>query len=426
MPGHGEKNPKRDLLTRYQGLVRHASVCLLGLLLVACNSQATQGSSVRFFALDTPCSVTLQGHVPDSVFSDIEQEVLRIEALMSSYQEESEVSILNRVGQNTLSPETVALLRQALGYARRSDGLFDPTVGPLSRIWDITGSRAIKRREDELKAEGKLAPQGSLSNDLSGNGQQYQIDGAIAEQIRMQRQPPSKQNIAEALTLVSYRDVQLDSATGEVRFGKPGMKLDLGGIAKGFAADRIAAILKAVDAPAGVIDLGGNILLHGSKPNGDPWSVGVRAEGDNYLLGMFIARPKAVVTSGVYQRYYMHNGKRYHHILSTETGYPIDNGIFSVTVVTDDSTVADALSTLLFTYGAERGLEEVARRQTQGEEIEALFVTTNYHVYASRQFARLSTEQYNSLKDGSTKSKELPQEQIWLFPLQDNLHFVNL
>ncbi len=430
------------------------------LLLGACNSQ--QGNSIRFFALDTPCSITLQGYVPDSVLLNAEKEVRRIEALMSSYRDQSEVSVLNREGQNVLSPETFTLLQQALNYAKQSDGLFDPSIGPLSRLWDITGSRALKHYEDELKARGKLAGQANLSGDASGEGPRSQIDGGIAQWLRDQRKPPSPESIAEALALVSYRDVQLDAVTRRVRLARPGMSIDLGGIAKGFAADRVALILKEAAAPAGVIDLGGNILLYGRKPDGSPWSVGVRGEGENYLLGMFLSQPRAVVTSGIYQRYYMYQGQRYHHILSTHNGYPVGasegskasddtddtNEIFSVTVIASTSTEADALATLLFFYGPEGGLAEVARRQSQGEDIEALFITQkktdssekgskkpaeasetssqSYRIYGSPRFARLSNEQYESLQKGQISSKNLPADRIWLFPLQDSLDFADM
>lgn len=353
--------------------------------------------------------------MPQSLFLDIENEVGRIENLMSSYMDESEIGVLNQNGVAMVSADTFALLQRALEYARQSGGLFDPTIGPLSQLWDITGSRHL-HEEDQEAHEGEA---------IGWN---------------TERQPPAAEEIERALALVSYRDVELDADKRVVRFAQPGMKLDLGGIGKGFAADRIAAILEAAQAPAGVIDLGGNILLHGVKPGGVPWSVGVRGEGSSYLWGMYIAEPKAVVTSGIYQRYYMHEGRRYHHILSTETGYPIGTGgtgnietdrnageaLFSVTVVTNSSTAADALATILFIYGVQKGLAEVERRQAAGEDLAALFVTLEDKVYGSKRFALLDEEQNLALQKKELKSEELDPQRIWIFPIKEGLQFVNL
>ncbi len=403
--------------------------CLLGALLLLACSREPQGNSIQFFAMDTPCTITLQGYVPDSLLLSAEREVQRIEAEISSYIDDSEIGILNREGHNTLSPENFALLQQALSYAQQSNGIFDPTIGALSQLWDITASRALKTYEKKMQSDGKLAQldRGSLlSADLSGDERQYQVDNAIAQKLREERHPPDAERIAEALKLTSWENVELNAETRHVRFARLDMKLDLGGIAKGYAADRIAAILVAADAPAGVIDLGGNILLHGNKKSGAPWSVGIRGERESYLLGMFLAQAKAVVTSGIYQRYYMHEGKRYHHILSTRTGYPIDNGMLSVTVVTDSSTAADALSTLLFIYGFDKGLQEVERRQAAGEQLEALFVTQGYQIYGSGGFARLSKTQYEQLENGQILSRELSKDKIWVYPIEAKVQFVNM
>ena len=390
-----------EIMPKLLRFLRAFSVLLASLLwlfaLFSCTTQTS--NSYQFFALDTPCRITLQGNVPESLFAEIEREVGRIENVVSSYIDGSEIGVLNQNGVAAVSADTFALLQQALEYAKESDGLFDPTIGPLSQLWDITGSRHLHEEDSEISGWDE-------------------------------RKPPPADEIERALALVSYRDVELDTDERIVRFAKPGMKLDLGGIAKGFAADQIAKILEAAQAPAGVIDLGGNILLHGTKPNGEPWSVGVRGEGDSYLWGMYIAEPKAVVTSGIYQRYYMYQGKRYHHILSTKTGYPLHiqnsedtEAMFSVTVVTDSSTSADALATILFIYGVQNGLAEVERRQAAGEDIEALFVTLQDKVYASKRFALLDKEQYQALQNKELSSADLDPQRIWIFPIKDSLQF---
>ena len=381
---------------------KNSSFYLLFLgLFIACERKA-QSKSIHFFALDTPCSIVLQDYVPEELLLRAQEEVLRIEAMMSSYIPESEISLLNHNGKNVLSQETFSLIEQTLDYADQSNGLFDPTIGPLSQLWDITASRASQYDE---KIHEKVI-QNSQNNET--------------------RSPPSKENISAVLPLVSYKNIELNTASYQVSFLKAGMKLDLGGIAKGFAADRVMDILKKAQAPPGIIDFGGNILLHDQKIDNSPWSVGLRGEGATYLLGMFIFEPRAVVTSGIYQRYYKYEGQRYHHILSTKTGYPVNNGLFSVTVITKSSTVADALATILFIYGAEKGLQNVAQRQKNGEEIEALFVTENKQVYGSSGFKRLNKSQYDELKTGILYSNELPSDKIWIFSLEESLNFINM
>ncbi len=392
---------------------------LLGFVSFACQ----KNNSVQFFAMGTVCSISLQDYVTKMLFDEIEQETLRIEALLSSYMDNSEIGKLNREGQNTLSTETFALIEQALDYAEQSQGRFDPSIGPLSQLWDVTGSRALKRYEKELE----LIRQKQAQEQAQKRPSQFSNEANnVLANIDAKRSPPSSEAIEMALSLVSYRDVKLDQNSLQVHFARKGMKLDLGSIAKGYVADQIAKILQKANAPAGVIDLGGNILLYGTKDDGVPWSVGIRGEGNNYLVGMFISQTKAVVTSGIYQRYYMHEGKRYHHILSTQNGYPLDNGMFSVTVVSASSVVADVLSTVLFIYGVEKSLQNVAQRQANGEQLEALFITEDKQVYSSSGFARLSEEQYKDLQNGIITSKELPKDKIWLFPLQEQLQFTNV
>jgi thiamine biosynthesis lipoprotein len=219
--------------------------------------------------------------------------------------------------------ELLEVLERARYYAELSGGAFDPTVGPLVRLWGI-------------------------------GGESPQVPGAAG--------------IQEALSLVDWRDLLIDRASGTAFLRRQGQSLDLGAIAKGYAADRAAAILREKAGPAGtfrlpgkrraIIDLGGNILALGERRGWKNWRIGIQdpLENRGIYLGVLEVKDKSVVTSGVYERVFEEGGRRYHHILSTTDGYPVRNGLLSVTIIADRSIDADALSTAAFALGPRRGL----------------------------------------------------------------------
>jgi len=238
-----------------------------------------------------------------------------VEALTSGV-----VAINERAGIEPVKVRTDLLdvLEQALRYAELSDGAFDPTVGPLVRLWGI---------------------------------------GTDLQCI------PTDEEIAAALELVNWRDVVIDRKAGTVFLRRRGMALDLGGIAKGYAGDEALRIAREAKVKRAVFDLGGNIVTLGwriqskKEREAQPWRIGIQnplSERGVYM-GVLTVHDTSVVTSGVYERYFESGGKRYHHILSTANGYPVDNGLLSVTIVTENSTAADALSTTVFALGFERG-----------------------------------------------------------------------
>jgi thiamine biosynthesis lipoprotein len=189
---------------------------------------------------------------------------------------------------------------------------------------------------------------------------------------------PAEEEIAEALSLINWRDVVIDEGAGTVFLRHAGMRLDLGAIAKGYAADEAARIIAEAGLERGLIDLGGNILVYGVKEDGSPWRVGIQnpAGGRGAYFGIAEVTGKTLVTSGVYERFFESGGRRYHHILSTRTGYPVDSGLLSVTVISDSSMDADALSTTLFALGYDEG-RSLAESM---ENTEAIFVFTDLSV----------------------------------------------
>jgi len=213
--------------------------------------------------------------------------------------------------------DTFKVIKRAVYFAEISNGAFDPSVGPLVSLWGIGGDDA---------------------------------------------RVPSQEEIDNTLPLINWRDVELDETAHSVFLKRKGMSLDLGAIAKGYAAEEAAAIIKSAKIKRAIIDFSGNIVTLGEKKDGTPWKVGIqnpnKRRGLYYgIINLKTAEKQTLVTSGVYERFFETDGSRYHHILSTVTGYPVKNGLLSVTVIGSDSTDADALSTTLFALGFEEGIK---------------------------------------------------------------------
>ncbi len=232
-----------------------------------------------------------------------------------------------------VSDELFEVIKLSLEFAELTDGKFDPTIGPLVDLWDITG----KPYDDE---------QGALVGT-----------------------PPTQAEIDKVLPLIDYRLVKLDEENKTVSLPLKGMVIDLGAIAKGFAADVLAKFYREKGIKHAIIDLGGNIYALGERyeqrsDGSIEWSIGIRKPEPNSSVSVatLYVIDKTVVTSGPYERYFIDSideNKRYHHILDPDTGYPFENDIASVTVVCDSSALADALSTSLFALGIQDGIKFV-------------------------------------------------------------------
>lgn len=303
---------------------RAAGALLAFILLAGPSLLAAEEPSRTELVIGTFCTVRIvdgpRGKDAERALDASFAKLHEIEDTLSANKDGTDVDRVNRAAGGApvrVSDMTYYVLGKALEYARLTNGAFDPTVGPLVKLWGIG------------------TPQARL---------------------------PSRQEIDAARRLIDWRKVAVDPAARTVRLAAPGMRIDLGAIAKGYAADEVGAILKAAKTKAAIVDLGGNVYALGEKRDRSPWRIGVQvplpeneAPRGSYL-GVVEGKDFTVVTSGVYERFFEKDGTRYHHILDTGTGYPVKNGLVSVTIITTKSIDADGLSTSLFALGRERGM----------------------------------------------------------------------
>jgi thiamine biosynthesis lipoprotein len=309
------------------------AVSFILLLLPGCSKPVPSQTE---FVLGTVCTINLYDRGRVKIYREIFDRLREIENLMSANLEDSDLERINdAAGINALEvhPDVITVLKRAVRFAELSGGAFDPTVGPLVKLWGI---------------------------------------GSDAERI------PGEEEIAAVIPLINWRDIVIDEEAGAVFLSRRGMRLDLGAIAKGYAADEAARIIRAAGISRALIDLGGNIIVCGDRRDGGPWRVGIQhpAESHGAYFGIAEVKDKTLVSSGVYERFFESGGRRYHHILSTQDGYPVDNGLLSVTVISDSSIDADALSTSLFALGYEKG----AALAESLDNTEAIFVFADLSV----------------------------------------------
>ena len=275
--------------------------------------------SIQVIAMDTAMVLTAYGKESTRAVYDAEEEVRRLDALLSRTSGSSEVSMLNGAGGEMVpvGAEICTLIQTAGDFTEATGGAFDITIAPVVSAWGFTTDS-------------------------------YQV--------------PDREALQTLLESVGMEHVHLSGGSARL---DPGTMIDLGGIAKGYTADRVAEIFQEHAVPRGKVELGGNILVIGDKPDGTAWRVGVQDpkhpdEADGLVCVLNLTDAFAV-TSGSYQRYFEQDGKRYHHIIDPATGCPADSGLTSGTVVADSArgngTMCDALSTALFVMGEDKALD---------------------------------------------------------------------
>lgn len=255
---------------------------------------------------DTPCTITIYegGNNKEKIIEECFKTCKYYDSLFNKNLENSDIDKINQYKKAKVSDETIKIIKESIKYSKMTDGLFDITIGPLVELWDIKNNK-----------------------------------GTI----------PSAQQIDQALKHVDYKQIKIKNNI--VKLSKGGI-IDLGAIAKGYVTEKLKTKLKTSGVTSAIINLGGNIYALGNK-NGKDFKIGIQkpfAKGNEYVDEVNVNN-KAVVTSGIYQRYFKKDNKIYSHIISPKTGYPIDNEYYSSTIISDDSICADALSTATIILG---------------------------------------------------------------------------
>jgi len=292
-----------------------------------------------FFALGTYNRIEVFDRAGEAALDDAVKRVRDIERKMTVFSADSDIARLNgNAGKGfvSVSAETEEVLRRAREIAEASDGAFDVTLRPLVALW------GVGHKESSV---------------------------------------PDENDIERLLPLVDFRDVLLDGGCGAA-LRRSGQAVDLGGIAKGYAADEVKKLLVMCGVKSALINLGGNIVTVGSHPEKGCWEIGVQTpDGERgEYFGVLKINEGAVVTSGGYERFFIENGARFHHILNPKTGHPAQRGLKSATVICRRSIDADALSTAFFVLGTERGLPMLKKY-----DADAVYVTDEGNVYGTSE-----------------------------------------
>ncbi len=328
-----------------------ASLCTL-FVGVGCQTSSTPETPVATeplrktrFMMGTSITLSLYDMQDKALLDRAFDKIAELENTLSLNQDNT---LLTEVNQNAgieptvVTPEMFDIVEKGLHYSALTDGAFDITVGPLVKLWNIGFPDA---------------------------------------------RVPDQEEIDVTLPLIDYTKLELDDETKSLYLETPGMQLDLGSIAKGYTADQIASFLRSEGVEHALIDLGGNLYTLGTKPDNSLWKVGVQ---DPYnprgqIIGYMEIANKSIVTSGIYERFLEHEGSTYHHILDPDTGYPFENDIAGVTIISDTSLDGDALSTAIFSKGIIDGLDFVNTL----EGVDALFISKDRKVYMTEHLKEI-------------------------------------
>ena len=343
-------------------------IALITVSLTSCNEKINSDDydiarQSYYLYLDTVSTVTVEYFKSDKTTDEVNRDLNNINKILLNIEKEFSIEqtlymasngilestlmkVNNASGKNkvNVSDEFIHVLSLAQDIYKLSDGGFDPSIGPLTRLWDISGKTELS--EDKIII-------------------------------------PTKSEINNVLDLVDYNNVEIDTNSNTVYLSKEGMMLDLGGIAKGYAADKVMEYLKQLGYTYISVNLGGNLLLYGSSKIYE--SLGKKVY--SYIQNPFDTSTTiiqtditnvSIVTSGIYERYIEKDDIKFHHILDPKTGYPIDNELVMVTIIGSNSCMSDGLSTGVFSLGLDRGIELIK----SCEEYSAFFVTKDNIIYS--------------------------------------------
>ena len=301
------------------------------------NSTIKEPISHTEVVMGTVCTIQIFDSKDTSILDKAFDRLKDLENKVSINKEGTELDKVNEMSGKeavVVGKDTFSIVESGLYYSKISNGNFDITIGPIVKLWGI-GSESAR--------------------------------------------VPSEKEITEKKSLINYNDIVLNNEKNSIFLKKPNMIIDLGGIAKGYAADEMKNLLVDNGVKSAMINLGGNLYILGNKPNGNQWKIGIQNPNGsaNDTVGNILVNDKSIVTSGTYERFLEVYGKVYHHILDPKTGYPYESDLLSATIISDTSLAGDGLSTSTFALGREKGLEFI----NSLENIEAIFITKDNEVY---------------------------------------------
>ncbi|MBQ0059324.1 MAG: FAD:protein FMN transferase, partial [Lachnospiraceae bacterium] len=305
-----------------------------------------------FFAMDTYMTVTCYGRDGQEAAVAARNELERLDQLLSAVDsdsslknyssDKSEILYLNQHESGQVGPEVTYMLELANTISERTDGAYDVTVAPLVELWGFTSGNYRVPSPEEITEALEKVDYSQIKIESLNSGQIGEADDADADSVT--------ENHGTG-----------DDAASYVFLGE-GQRIGLGSIAKGYASAAASDLVRSQGIESAILSLGGNIQCVGTKPDGSLWKVGVRDPRDrndqSKLMGTLMVSDLAVITSGTYERYFEgQDGRIFHHILDPKTGYPAENGMLSVTIVSQDAAMADALSTACFVLGPEGAVQ---------------------------------------------------------------------
>ena len=318
-------------------------------ILTSCskNNKTSEPLSKSEMLMGTVVTVTLYDSNNEEILNKVFSKVKDLESTLSINENGTLVDKINEnagISPVKVDDYTYTVIKKGVEYSKLSNGLFDISVGPIVKLWSIG------------LPEAKV---------------------------------PTKEEIEERLPLIGFNDIELNDTDKTIYLKRKNMLIDLGGIAKGYTADIISDLLTEEGVNSAIINLGGNIFAHGKKPNGDEWKIGIQDPFSERggIIGTLVTTNKSIVTSGIYERYIEKDGIKYHHILSPKTGYPYENEIAGITIVSDKSTDGDALSTSVFAMGVDEGMKFV----NSIDGIDAIFITKDNKVYITNGLRNIFT-----------------------------------
>ena len=328
------KCKKNNIIKTLSAVLTASALLLTGCSGARSSTQTDQDLTYTDMLFDTVIKIQILDPADESILDGLKKLCEKYDTMFSATNTDSELYKLNHAnGQPfTVSSETANLIQEGIHYSELSGGAFDLTIEPVSALWDFKADKPTV---------------------------------------------PSSDAIAQAVSHVDYTKVDIQDNT--VTLEDPEAGIDLGAIAKGYIADQVKTYLKKQGIKHAIINLGGNVDVIGTKPDGSKYNIGIQKPFDESgeAITSVQLKDQTVVTSGIYERYFKKNGKLYHHILDPRTGYPCENNLYSVSIITDSSTKADALSTTCFLLGYEKGMELIQSM----DGVEAIFITDDEKVH---------------------------------------------